>query len=213
MEKNIKEIYHDLRNFCLLSDEEYISKILKEKIGHYEIFYPTNNEFLDIVVADKLQEAYNRGINIECDVDFTEGDFIDPLDICSIFGNILDNAIEAADAIEEEEKYIFFYINSRGNFINVILRNSIKRGVVLNEDFTTTKKNKGFHGYGTPNVRRALSKYNGECYLNRGEKEFHVSIIIPLKNGEKNEKYENNENDGTESNHSSSNNGNEGSEC
>jgi sensor histidine kinase regulating citrate/malate metabolism len=49
---------------------------------------------LNIVLAEKIRKAYEMGIQIECHVDFTKGSFMTPLDISTIFGNLLDNALK-----------------------------------------------------------------------------------------------------------------------
>lgn len=60
---------------------------------------------------------------MECEVDFSKGSFMEPLDISTVFGNILDNAIEACHRIEnEEEKIIFLDVFARGNFLSIAVK-------------------------------------------------------------------------------------------
>lgn len=182
MENEIRQIYHDLKNHFLLTDKsEEKEKILK-KLSLYETYYETGNDFLNVILSEKLNRALKEGIQVECDVDFTSGSFISPLDISTIFGNLLDNAIEACQKIKNEEKYIFVSCRVRGNMISIVIRNSMCN---YNSDLKTTKKDKQFHGYGLGNVRKALGNYNGEMFIRNEGKEFLLSAIIPIqKEGE-----------------------------
>lgn len=106
-EERVKEIYHDLKNYFLLSDDDKVSEEIRKKLKMYERFYETGNDFLNIVLAEKIRKAYEMGIQIECHVDFTKGSFMTPLDISTIFGNLLDNALEEMGKVPKK-KGIFF---------------------------------------------------------------------------------------------------------
>lgn len=108
-----------------------------------------------------------------------------PLDISTIFGNLLDNAIEACRKIEEDEPYIFVSCKIRGNMISVVIKNSMVRNSF---DLKTTKNDKQFHGYGLGNVKKALANYNGEMSIKAEGNEFLISLIIPIPKEIKNEK-------------------------
>ncbi len=100
-EERIKEIYHDMKNHLLLLEEEWGEKNstgiknLRKEIAQYENYYRTGNKFADIILKDKFAKAAEYGINIEDNVELIEIDFIEPLDLSTVFGNLLDNAIEA----------------------------------------------------------------------------------------------------------------------
>ena len=104
-EEYVRKIYHDLKNhFLLLNDSDKYPVEIMRKLRSIENYYHTGNEFLDVIISDKIKKAHAEGINIECDIDFSSGSFIEPLDISTIFGNILDNAIEATKKVKNEEK-------------------------------------------------------------------------------------------------------------
>lgn len=180
-EEQVKSIYHDLKNHLLLSDESMLKSQTVKKLQMYEKYYNTGNDFLDIILADKIELAWNNGVKIECDIDFKEGGFLDPLDISTIFGNLLDNAIEATKELHESEKIIFFKIECREGLIIIVIKNHINYGVNINENILSTQKgNKQYHGFGIPNVRKGVHKYNGECSIKVYDNEFVVSIVIPI---------------------------------
>lgn len=177
-EEKIKEIYHDLKNYFILSDDKNINQELRKKLSLYERFYETGNDFLNIILAEKLNRAYECGVKMECHIDFSEGNFIEALDITTIFGNLLDNALEATEKIEDSEKYIFIDAMVKRKFLILVIKNNMSS--FKNEKLETDKWNQSFHGYGLKNVRKAVKKYNGEIKINMEGREFKVSVVLPL---------------------------------
>ena len=125
-EERIKEIYHDMKNHLLLLEEEWGEKHstgienLRKEMAQYENYYRTGNKFVDIILKDKLTKAAEYGIHIEDSVELIDIDFIEPLDLSTVFGNLLDNAIEACRLIEEPEKRQISISSKRENNILVI---------------------------------------------------------------------------------------------
>lgn len=180
-EERVKSIYHDLKNHLLFSDEKILKADTIKKLQLYEKYYNTGNDFLDIILADKIEYAWERGIKIECNIDFSSGYFLEPLDISTIFGNLLDNAIEATEKLCDKEKIIFFKIENRGGLIIVVIKNYINYNSPENGKLLSTNKdNKQYHGFGIPNIKKGVHKYNGECVFNVHDNEFVVSLIIPI---------------------------------
>lgn len=93
----------------------------------------------------------------------------------------MDNAIEAAEKLHEKEKIIFFKIENRGGLIIIVVKNRINYRENVNINMLhTNKENKQYHGFGIPNVRKVVHKYNGECSFHFSNNEFVVSIVIPI---------------------------------
>lgn len=184
-EERIKEIYHDMKNHLLLLEEEWGEKHstgienLRKEMAQYENYYRTGNKFVDIILKDKLTKAAEYGIHIEDSVELIDIDFIEQLDLSTVFGNLLDNAIEACRLIEEPEKRQISISSKRENNILVI---SIKNNRVCGNIKNAPKK--VIHGYGLANVTAAVHKYEGEIDIMEGEQEFAVNIVIPIKKGE-----------------------------
>lgn len=183
-EERIKEIYHDMKNHLLLLEEEWGEKHstgiknLRKEIAQYENYYRTGNKFADIILKDKFAKAAEYGIHIEDRVELIDINFIEPLDLSTVFGNLLDNAIEACRLIEEPEKRQISISSKRENNILVI---SIKNNRVCGNIKNAPKK--VIHGYGLANVTAAVHKYGGEIDIMEGEQEFAVNIVIPIKKG------------------------------
>ena len=94
-------------------------------------------------------------------VDGARLDFMDVMDICSIFGNALDNAIECEKKIPETEKRMI-HVNFEQNLP------------------VTTKKQAEFHGYGLKSLRHTVHKYGGEVDIDVEDQWFRLKILIPL---------------------------------
>lgn len=185
-EEHIKQIYHDLKNHLLLLEghgnreenlNENIEK-LREEIRQYEDYFRTGNRILDIILKDKAKKAKQEEINMEMDIDFSGGDFLEPLDISTIFGNLLDNAIEACLYIEDKSKR---YVCISGKQENHLLVISIKNSMD-DRDHSGMKTNKKIiSGYGLVNVANAVHRYDGEIEIHKKKGEFVVNIIIPFQ--------------------------------
>lgn len=90
-------LYHDLKNHMLVSnyDSSYLEKT-KVALSKFEKVFDTGCDVLNILLWEKNNEAEKQDIGFECDIDNVDLSFIDDMDVCSIIGNILDNAIEAS---------------------------------------------------------------------------------------------------------------------
>lgn len=185
-EEHIKEIYHDLKNHLLLLEgqdyreenlSENIAKI-KAEIREYEDYFRTGNKILDIILKDKAKRAKQEDISMEMEIDFSRGNFLEPLDISTIFGNLLDNAIEACMNIEDKSKR---QVSINGRQENHLLIISVKNSM-NDEEYSRIRKNKKvISGYGLVNVTNAVHKYDGEIEIHKQKEEFVVNIIIPSK--------------------------------
>ena len=151
-EERIKSIYHDMKNHILLLEsereekQEWISDI-KKKIMKYEDFYRTGNRFLDVILRDKIEMAQSDNIHIEDDINMDGIKMFDPFDISTIFGNLLDNAIEACKLVQEIERRVINISARRKNQLLIILVKNPKP-----EDRERKMRKKGVHGYGLLNV-------------------------------------------------------------
>lgn len=180
-EELIKEVYHDIKHHILLA-EGTISKDVIKKLVRYENYYDTGNEFLNVIIADKLEKAKEKRIRLECDINFKDCDFIAPIDISTIFGNILDNALEACELLPEDDRIIFLNVQARGAIRYIVIKNRmVNNRINISEKIATSKNNKASHGFGISNVKKSIKVYNGECKITAENNEFIISIVIPVQ--------------------------------
>ncbi|GAA0701110.1 ATP-binding protein [Paraclostridium ghonii] len=184
----VKKLYHDMKNhmICienLYGKNEYIENI-NNQLKECNSIFNTNNMILDIILNDKQRICKSKGIDLLADINFRECDFIDGADVCSIFSNMIDNAIEACEKIED--KNILKRINIKGTIVKSLYiikcenpKNNIiklKNGLIL-----TNKKDKFLHGIGISSMKNSIEKYNGNLEINDLNNKFLINICIPLK--------------------------------
>lgn len=184
--ENIRILYHDLKNHMLLlqNDSTYY-KGIDAKLKEFEGFVNTGSDILNVLLWQKSSEAIEKGIEAETVVEEIDMSFIDDMDLCSIVGNILDNAIEACCEIDRNcIPEIFVRIGKVNNFIVfkvendciINTRHKSKKGV----GFETTKKEKNIHGIGLFSVTKAVEKYDGHCEFKCNGNKFCSEILIPI---------------------------------
>lgn len=191
----IKEIHHDIKNhmiclrdFCENKDTQnaidYIDNIESgmQKYNNFSVEFDTGNMIVDSILKNKKNLCNERKIDFNTDVDFSKIEFMDMVDICILFSNLIDNAIEDSEKIQDlaimkkirlESKLIdsFYVIVIENNKTNIV---DHKQGV-----FLTSKKDKSFHGIGLKNVKNIVNKYLGELVIEEVENKFIVKIILP----------------------------------
>ena len=116
-------------------------------------------------------------------VDGSPFGFMDVMDICSIFGNALDNAIECEKKISDPEKrLIHVSAFTQKNFLIIRFENYYEGSLTFREQLpVTTKKEPEFHGYGLKSLRYTVRKYGGEVDVSTQDNWFHLKILIPLE--------------------------------
>lgn len=185
-EGRVRSIYHDLKNHLLLlqaqsgNGKELQESIqgLQDQVQAYENYYHTGNEFLDILIRDKARAAQERGIDFSAAVSFGEGAFIDPLDISTIFGNALDNAIEASEGLPKEQRLVMVKASRVRELLVAVVQNNVSPDASLREG--TTKGDTFAHGFGLNNIRHAVQKYGGQCSVKIEDGMFALKIAIPI---------------------------------
>lgn len=158
--------------------EKYISDLL-DSDNFSATKRITGNKIFDVVIYRKSIECKEKGIEFNFKHNQVNLDFIDDVDICSIFSNLIDNAIEAAESAEN--KYIDFEINSLDfqKVCSVCIKNSCNNApTVINHKLITSKSDKSLHGIGINSVIKAVEKYNGslDYSYDKDKKEFSANI-------------------------------------
>ncbi len=108
--------------------------------------------------------------------------FLDAVDLCAIFCNLLDNAIEAVMKIpDREQRMISLKIAPLGNLVHIVVYNNYAEETVLeNGAYCTTKSDRRNHGFGLKSVKMAVEQYRGEMKIYTNGGVFSVNILIPL---------------------------------
>ena len=185
-EERIRSVYHDMKNHLLLlqsgddgSDKSSeIIATLQEQISGYENYHKTGNAFLDVIIREKADRAASSGIDFSVMLHFEDGQFIDPMDISTIFGNALDNAIEASMKLPVSQRLVTAKANRVQDMLTIVIENHI--AAETEKTLKTEKPDKLLHGLGLKNIAHAVEKYDGQYAVKQNEDRFTLTIIIPI---------------------------------
>ena len=159
---------------------EHISDMLG-RVSALSPKYVTGDEMLDLIISMKADKMDEMNIKFTLDGVTDGGLNIKPMDMCSIFANALDNAIEAASKCEDPE--VTFNIKRTDKFFVIKITNSAAKkidvGKLLATNGYTSKSDKDHHGFGLMNVRRAVEDYDGILKAESEDKSFTLSIMLP----------------------------------
>lgn len=191
----MRRVYHNLKHQIAYlesepSNEKRQASLLemKEIIRVSESKVDTGSTVLDTLLTSKLLICADEGILMTCYADAKALEFIDIMDICSIFGNTIDNAIEyERKAPDPADRLIKVLVGERGQFILIRIDNYCKEQIdFVGDTPATTKADKRLHGFGLKSVRRSVEKYQGHINVEQKDGWFTVTILIPLpKDSEK----------------------------
>lgn len=144
----------------------------------------TGNQVLDTVLGAKIFYAKKNQIQITYVADGALLDFMHVTDICTIFGNALDNAIEYAIMLPDAEKrLIHVVVSSRKKFVFIQVSNYCEENIKIlaGQLPITTKTDKKNHGYGLKSIQYSVEKYRGSMSVDIKKKWFELSIVIPYR--------------------------------
>ncbi len=166
--------YSDEENYQALN--EYVNRIT-EDTHLLENRITVNNGIIDAILNQAAYEAMECGVKFRVFGIFTEESIIEPYDLCTIFSNLVKNALEAAE--KSEEKYVNVYVERKEDYISIRIENSFG-GKLIKESgkYSTTKEDNVNHGLGMENAKRAVRKYNGSFFTVDEDKKFKVSIEV-----------------------------------
>lgn len=161
---------------------EYIENLV-EDITKFNYIIDIENPVLSALVNAKLTQAQREKVYMEADIDIPVDINIQPIDLCIIIGNLLDNSIEACGIEGVEHKYIELDARLENESLKINVLNSksevVKADVAESEKRFTSKKDKDRHGFGLKNIRETVSKYGGETKISDLGDRFEVTIEIP----------------------------------
>ena len=186
--------YHDLKHQIEVlrkeQDPEKRNAFLNQmenEIKQYELQNKTGNGVLDTVLTSKSMYCDKHDITLTSVVDGQLLDFMETMDICSIFGNALDNAIESVMNLQDKEKRLIHVIVSKQKaFLMIRVENYFEGTLEYKKgQLESTKKEKAFHGYGIKSIRYTVNKYDGAVDIESRDNWFNLRILIPLIENEK----------------------------
>lgn len=189
--KEMKSVRHDIKNQFLTilkyADEnrcddikEYVNTLTNNYMPNMLNYINTENMAFDAVINSKvavcnqmdifMQVKINQNVSLKLPLDET----------ATLFGNLLDNAVEAAKS--SKDKRINLEIEKNGEYLVIIVSNSINSSVLKNnKNLETSKKDKKLHGIGLKSVKNIVAKHNGMIKFYEEKNIFFCHIMIEIQ--------------------------------
>lgn len=187
--ERIKILSHDLKHSLTqwrVLAEEKGDAIALQSISEYEeqllssLLINVENENANAIINQKYWEANQARVEFLTDGAFHKDLVMNKLDLCSLLGNLLDNAIEAAIQVETETlRRVKLSIRRKGNLLIVVVENGYAIEPILeNGVFVTHKKDKDLHAIGMRSINYVVEKYDGVVNNSYKNNWFKAAVML-----------------------------------
>lgn len=184
-------LVHDMKNHMLAiakmveEDQEkeaiaYIAQITGEMQQSRNVIC-TDHKMLDSVLNMKIQEALEAQIKVQCKCDDMRNLKLTLVEICALFANLLDNAIEANKRLPTgAERKMDVVCKKRGAMLIVSVSNPVWMGAETGTEtsFETTKEDKNMHGFGLLSVKKVIKGHDGYMKTDVRDNMFHIVVYL-----------------------------------
>ena len=181
-QEQMARIRHDFKNQMITSlhlietdNKEQAGLLLeqlRDKLDQTENRIYCENPVVNAVVSEKAMLCENAGIVLDSQIALSNQLPIRPVHLCSLFSNLLDNAIHAAEKCSKEERVIIVKAALYGDYLNVKVENTVA-------DFRKSEKPER-KGYGQEIIRDIAKQYHGECYTEEKQNRYIAVVTLEL---------------------------------
>ena len=154
---------------------------LRDAVSIYDAKVETGNPLLDVLLTEKSLFCEQNGIRFSCMADGEKLGFLQDGDLYCLFGNLIDNALEAVSRIVDREKRVISVtVRARGSMLLIEEENYYEGDLAFEGGLpSTTKGDKAEHGFGMRNMRLIARKYGGELAVSASGGVFRLTILFP----------------------------------
>lgn len=195
--KNVEYFHHDIKKHFQILDilmasnqqenaRSYLESLNVQYSTALDISEYTNNKLLNAILSNKKFIANKYNIKVRITAEKIEYFPIPSYDLCSLFDNLLDNAIEACQKVDIG-RFIDIFISHPCSSIHIVVKNSINGQLnIKGKKIITTKKDKMNHGLGIKIIHNIVASVGGKSVIEFDESEgsFTTTIIIPTSKKE-----------------------------
>lgn len=154
---------------------------IENLIEVYDSAYQTSNEALNVILMEKGLLCRQRSIILSCIIGADGLAFMSEMDVYSLFGNLLDNAIEAVMRFPPEERTIGLTVKTAKNFLVVTIYNRFVGELRFADGLpVTTKSDRQSHGFGLKSIRNIVEKYGGNMRISTENNTFSLNAVFLL---------------------------------
>lgn len=191
-EEDTRKYRHDMHNHFLCLQQyaksgqvekvlEYTEELQKKMSNIQRKCFFTGNHILDILVNHYFLSLEEAEVTVQgiCRDDIAISD----VDFCTIFSNLIENAVEEINRQSVKKKYIKMYIRQGKEYCTIEIRNSLEaadknKKIIIGR---TNKSNKRNHGMGLINIKETVEKNKGEFKIEKGDNDFFASVSLKMK--------------------------------
>lgn len=188
--KDMDDIRHDVNNHMIAIREAYASGKADEAEDHIgkvlsrlrkKEYSHSNNYALDGIINAELRKIADMGIKPVVYIAIPENLDLPNYQITTIIGNLLNNAVTALRRCKGERVFSLSVVYEKEN-LKIIVINSYEGEIVKNGDeFVTTKTDKGRHGRGIKNIKKALSEIDGDLFIRYDGRLFKAIVVFSCR--------------------------------
>lgn len=185
--ENLRIYAHDMKKHLnairALNQDAQIDSYLdqmSERLREYSQIGNSGNRMLDVICSKYAAECETKHIELHTDFRTANFSYIEDYDLVTVFGNLLDNAVEAAE--KAQERYITVKTAQKNHYDVVVIQNSCAvPPQAENRELQTTKERRELHGLGLKSVAGVLQKYGGDYdwSFDDAKMQFCVTVMLP----------------------------------
>ncbi len=159
--------------------DQYL-RFLSDDLTTVDTVIKTGNVMVDAILNSKLNLAASQQIPVNAKTAVPPELTVEPMDICVILGNLLDNAIEACARIPDPaQRFLRVYLGTHRGQFYISVTNSAPAFRRKGQSYLSTKS-KGDHGFGLMRIDRITAKYGGAVNRQSEEGVFATEILLPI---------------------------------
>ena len=174
---NLAILKRYLDNGDIVNARAFLNEVLPEDAGSH-IYHWSEYEILDMIISIRVEEAEKAGIHCDIFCETIHDLALQDVEVCSLFGNLFTNAIEAQSGNFSHEKWIKLNIRQQKDTLYAEISNPFEHKILYNNGrIRTSKKDSVLHGMGLSVVEQIVNKYNGEMDISTENQVFRVRIM------------------------------------
>ncbi len=180
------DLKHQIAAIRQMKDEGEIDRQMAEMeraVLIYDSSFQTGDETLDVILTEKKLSCEDKHITMTCMAEGQSLSFLNKVDLYTMLGNALDNAIESVSKLEDPEKRVIqIAVYTEGALLMIRIRNYFEGKLDFDGSLpVTTKGEKDYHGYGLKSIRYTAEQYGGTVRIQAEDCYFTLQILIPLE--------------------------------
>lgn len=178
----VNEKYHDLkallRSFHGQIPAAQMQK-LEQGVQQYDVYVHTGNAALDVLLTERRALCASRGIQLTTLLHGADLAFMEELYLYTLFGNALDNAVEAVSQLPEgREKFIAMTEQRQGNMVSVHIENPFTGTLTFTDGLPNSSRDPRYHGFGMRSMERIVQNYGGTLTAGQQDGVFSLDMLM-----------------------------------